>query len=72
MGYTTEQAKNMLPSYIEIEFHKMYKGNSVEDFFFFFNQMVPKQLKSHSQKKKKKIHPLHYIQKLTTSGSVFN
>ena len=34
MGYTTEQAKNMLPSYTEIEFHKMYKGNSVEDFFF--------------------------------------
>ena len=37
MGYTTEQAKNMLPSYIEIEFHKMYKGNSVEDFFFFLS-----------------------------------
>ena len=60
----------MLPSYTEIEFHKMYKGNSVEDFLFY--QMVPKQLKSHSQKRKKKIHPLHHIQKLTTSGSVFN
>ena len=34
---TKEQAKNMLPSYIEIEFHKMYKGNSVEDFFFFLS-----------------------------------
>ena len=40
----------MLPSYTEIEFHKMYKGNSVEDFLFY--QMVPKQLKSHSQKRK--------------------
>ena len=34
MGYTTEQAKNVLPSYTEIEFRKMYKGNLVEDFFF--------------------------------------
>ena len=34
MGYTTEQAKNVLPSYTEIEFRKMYKGNLVEDLFF--------------------------------------
>ena len=53
MGYTTEQAKNVLPSYTEIEFRKMYKGNLVEDFFFKSNG----QLKSHSQKKKKKSIP---------------
>ena len=28
--------------------------------------------KQGNSKRKKKIHPLHYIQKLTTSGSVFN
>ena len=68
MGYTTEQAKNVLPSYTEIEFRKMYKGNLVEDLFF----LIKWATEISQPEKEKEIHPLHHIQKLTTNGSVFS